>query len=285
MEHRTELTDAGVALVTLNRPERLNALTVEGFGALAAEFKDLHGNPAVKAIVLTATGRGFCAGADLDSLASHFGTDPDGGIAPERMRVVFDTSVNALLRAMKDCAKPIVCAVNGIASGGGAGLALAGDVVLAARSAAFHLPFAPRLGIVPDAGASWLVSRALGRNRALPMMLTGETISADTALDWGMVWRLEPDDELLASALDLAATLARSPTEVLPWLRRAVEAATTQSFHEHLDFERDANSHLCATPDFVEGVTAFREKRPPVFGAFRPADEGQRTLPSHPIRS
>lgn len=266
MEHLVETTDAGIAIVRLNRPDRLNALSVEGFRALALAFGELGANPEIRAIVLTGAGRGFCAGADLVSLASHFGSDPEGGIAPEIMHEVFDASVNALLRAINDCAKPVVCAVNGIASGGGVGLALAGDVVLACETAAFHMPFAPNLGIVPDAGASWMVARALGRNRALPLMLTGEKIPASDAHHWGLVWRLVPDEDLLAQALSMAEALARAPAEVLPWLRRAVELASQQSFDAHLDFERDANSYLCSTPDFIEGVTAFREKRAPRFG-------------------
>lgn len=266
MEHVIENADDGVVVIRLNRPDRLNALTVGGFGALARAFAELGADPAVPAVVLTGTGRGFCAGADLDSLASHFGSDPGGGILPARMSAIFDSSVNALLRAIVDCPKPVVCAVNGIASGGGVGLALAGDVVLAAESAAFHLPFAPKLGIVPDAGASWMVARAVGRNRALPLMLTGEKLPASRALEWGLVWRLEPDATLLPAALELARALAQSPAEVLPWLRRAVERAPAQSLDAQLDFEREANCHLATTPDFVEGVTAFREKRPASFG-------------------
>lgn len=266
MEHRIDSPAPGVALVTLTRPDRLNALTLEGFQALARGFADLSADPGIRAVVLTGAGRGFCAGADLDSLAANFGTDPGGGIAPDRMRAHFDSSVNALLRAMHGMEKPLVCAVNGIASGGGAGLALAGDVVLAASGAAFHLPFAPRLGIVPDAGASWVVARALGRGRALPMMLTGARIEAAQALDWGMIWGIEPDDRLLPAACDLAARLATQPAAVLPWLRQAVDLATAQPLDAQLDFEREANAHLCTTPDFVEGVTAFRAKRPPRFG-------------------
>lgn len=265
MEHRSEIDAEGLALVTLTRSERLNALSLEGFQALAIAVEALGSNPAVRVIVLTGEGRAFCAGADLNSLAENLGTGANGGIDPERMRGHFDNSVNRLLRAIDRSQKPIVCAVNGIASGGGVGLALAGDVVLAGRSAVFHLPFAPKLGIIPDAGASWLVARAIGRGRALPAMLTAQPIDAVRALDWGLIWSLEEDEALLPAALALARQLGALPTAVTRRLRQTVDCAMRNSLDAHLDVEREHNSELCDAADFVEGVNAFRKKRSPRF--------------------
>ncbi|WP_333826635.1 enoyl-CoA hydratase-related protein [Pararhodobacter sp.] len=272
MDHRTGIDADGIATVTLARPERLNALSFEGFSALADTFEALAEDRAVRAIVLTGAGRAFCAGADLGSLAAHFGSGASGGIDTERMRGHFDISVNRLLRAMARSPKPIVCAVNGIASGGGVGLALAGDVVLAGHSAAFHLPFAARLGIIPDAGASWLVTRAIGRGRALAAMLSAEKISASTALEWGLVWGVEADADLMPAALRLARQLAALPAAITRRLRETVDCAMTQSLDAHLEHEREQNAYLVDTADFVEGVRAFMDKREPDFSAHRAGD-------------
>lgn len=267
MDHRIEIDAEGVAIITLARPAQMNALSLEGFVALAGCFEELARDTSVRAVVLTGEGRAFCAGAALDGLASLLGTDAGGGVAADQMQALFDDRVNRLVRAMADLPKPLVCAVNGIAAGGGAGLALAGDVTLAAPEAAFALTFAPKLGILPDAGASWLVARALGRGRALPMMLTGAKVSAAQALDWGMIWQILPEAELLAGARALALTLGQQPAGVLGPLRRAVDLAPSQNLAAHLDFERDSNVALARSADFVEGVSAFLEKRPARFGA------------------
>lgn len=281
MEHFVQTRDGGVAVVTLNQPDRLNALTPGGFSDLRDTLSRLADEPDTRALVITGAGRAFCAGADLGGLRKMIGTDAGGGIDPDLMRDLFDTAVNPALRALTGMEKPVVCAVNGMASGGGVGLALVGDVVLASPSAEFHLPFAPRLGIVPDAGASWLVTRALGRPRALAAMLTGARIGATQALNWGMVWAIEPEGNLMAAACDLAARLAAQPSAVLPWLRQAVDSAAGQSFAAQLDLERDANAALCATPDFVEGVNAFLEKRTPRFGRHVPdVERTERSQPS-----
>lgn len=265
MEHRVEVDGRGVAVITLDRPERLNALSPQGFAELADTLAPLAADPAVRGIVLTGSGRAFCAGADLGALEAMLGTDPGGGIAPEHTRDLFDSSVNPALRAFSRMEKPIVCAVNGIASGGGVGLALAGDVTLASPAAAFHLPFVPQLGILPDGGASWFVTRALGRQRALAVMLTGARISAEQSLDWGLVWRIEPAETLLDAACELASRLGAQPTAVLPCLRQAVDHAGSQTLDAQLDFERDANIMLCTALDFIEGVSAFLGKSKPDF--------------------
>ena len=265
MEHETSIQGDGLAIVELSRPQCLNALSLDGFSALADEFEALGADRAVAAVLLTGHGRAFCAGADLQSLAAHFSTGAHGGIDPEIMRSHFDSRVNRLLRAMTALPQPLVCAVNGIASGGGVGLALAGDLVLAARSAAFHLPFGPRLGIIPDAGASWLVTRAMGPAGALAAMLTAELIPAQRALDLGLVWRVEDDEALMSVAASLARQMAALPAGMKRRLRETVERAHVDTFDRHLDHERDVNSELVDHPDFMEGVAAFREKRAAVF--------------------
>jgi 2-(1,2-epoxy-1,2-dihydrophenyl)acetyl-CoA isomerase len=264
MEHELARQDP-VAVVTLTRPERLNALSVPGFRGLAQTFADLAKDEGVRCLVISGRGRGFCAGAALDSFAKDLGGAPGGGIAADVMEDAFDGAVNAMMRALWTMPKPIVTAVNGVASGGGVGLALAGDVVLAARGARFDLPFVPRLGILPDCGASWLVTRRAGPGRALAAMLTGAPIPAERARDWGLVWQVTDEAALLPEALDLARDLARGPVAMARPLRQAVAAATTQDLDAQLDLERDVNVARCGSANFAEGVAAFLVKRAPVF--------------------
>lgn len=258
---------AEVALFKFSRPHRMNALTLDGFTAAAASFDRIAEDVSIRALVITGEGPVFCAGLSLESILREMGTSPEGGIADERMRVVFDTTVNAMMQALSDMPKPIVCAVNGAASGGGVGLALAGDVVLAGESAFFHLPFTPKLAIVPDCGASWYASRLAGRGRALPAMLTGERIGARKALDWGLVWEVIEDDALLETALAMAGRLAKGPIEVVRDLRQTVDAAAGQGLEKQLALEKAVNSRLCGKRHFAEGVNAFLEKRAPDFGS------------------
>lgn len=264
-EFASEIRPDGVAVVTFDLPERLNPLGPDGLRALAAHLEALAGDPSVAAVVLTGRGKAFSSGASLDRLLDLMGTDGSPGLPDPLIRDLFDAAVNPIQRAIAAMPKPVVTAVNGIAAGGGVGLALAGDVVLAAETASFRLTFVPNLAIVPDLGASWFFSRLAGRGRALAAMMTGEAISARQALDWGLVWRLLPEADLLGEAVQLAARLAQGPRHMYPLLRQAVDDASRRSLSDQLDLERDLNVALCGTPQFAEGVRAFLEKRRPKF--------------------
>jgi 2-(1,2-epoxy-1,2-dihydrophenyl)acetyl-CoA isomerase len=264
-EFASEVRPDGIAIVTFDVPERLNPLGPAGLRGLADHLEALAGDASVVAVILTGRGQAFSSGASLDQLLGLIGTEGSPGLPAHLIRDLFDTAVNPIQRAIADMPKPVVTAVNGIAAGGGVGLALAGDVVLAAESASFRLTFVPNLAIMPDLGASWFFTRLAGRGRALAAMMTGDAISARQAVEWGLVWRIEPEETLLASAIDLAARLARGPRHMYPLLRRAVDGASHYSLSEQLDLERDANVALCSTPQFAEGVRAFLEKRPPRF--------------------
>ena len=172
---------------------------------------------------------------------------------------------NPLVRAVVNSPKPVVTAINGVAAGGGVGLALSGDLVIAAESAKFRLVFAQQLGIIPDVGASWLVPNLVGRARANGLALLGENLDAATALDWGMLWEVVPDDALLAKAQEYAGKLAQSPITGVKATVRAHDKAMLQSIEEQLEFEKEEQRHFCNQPVFFEGVQAFIEKRKPNF--------------------
>ncbi len=264
-EFVSEIRQDGVAVVTFDVPERLNPLGPDGLRALAAHLEALAGDAVGRRRRAHRPRQGLSSGAGLDRLLDLMGTDGSPGLPDPLIRDLFDAAVNPIQRALSAMPKPVVTAVNGIAAGGGVGLALAGDVVLAAPGASFHLTFVPNLAIVPDLGASWFFSRLAGRGRALAAMMTGEAISARQALDWGLVWGIEPAETLLEAATAMAARLARGPRHMYPLLRQAVDDASRRSLSDQLDLERDLNVQLCGTPQFAEGVRAFLEKRRPKF--------------------
>lgn len=261
----SEIRPGGIAIVTFDLPERLNPLSPAGLRDLAGHLEGLAADPSVTGVVLTGRGKAFCSGASLDRLLDLIGTEGSPGLPGHLVRDLFDTAVNPVQRAIASMPKPVVTAVNGIAAGGGVGLALAGDVVLAAEDASFRLTFVPNLSIVPDLGASWFFSRLAGRGRALAAMMTGDTIGARQALDWGLVWRIEPRETLLDAAEEMALRLAGGPRHVYPLLRGAVDDASRRSLSDQLDLERDLNVRLCGAAQFAEGVRAFLEKRRPEF--------------------
>lgn len=265
MEFSSDTTLNGVAIITFDQHERLNALGPAGLRNLAVHLEALATDDAIRAIVMTGKGKAFCSGASLDQLLGMMGADGSDGLPDELMRELFDGAVNPIQRAIAAMPKPVVTAVNGIAAGGGVGLALAGDVVLASERASFHLTFVPKLSIVPDLGASWFFSRLAGRGRALAAMMTGEAISAEEALNWGLVWRIEPHEVLVRAAATMAERLADGPRRMYPLLRGAVDGASRTSLSDQLDLERDLNVRLCGTAQFAEGVRAFLERRPPRF--------------------
>ena len=257
-----EVSESGVLTLRMNRPDVLNSLNSDIVFAMIDAFNNAAEDDNVRAIVLTGNGRGFCAGADLagGNWPSEEGMTP-GDITANSMEIGF----NPLVRAVVDSPKPIITAINGVAAGGGVGLALSGDLVLAAESAKFRLVFAPQLGIIPDVGASWLVPNLVGRARANGLALLGDDLPAEKAQEWGMVWEVHPDDQLVAKAQEYAARMAQGSITGIKATVRAHDRAMLQSIHDQLDFEKEEQRHYTNQPVFFEGVRAFIEKRKPNF--------------------
>lgn len=248
----------GVARITLNRPDRLNSFTAAMHGALGAVLDIVERDEAIRSVLLTGAGRGFCAGQDLADRAVAPGSAPvDLGESLERF-------YGPLIRRLVAMPKPIVCAVNGVAAGAGANIALACDVVIAARSAKFIQSFA-NIGLIPDSGGTWVLPRLVGQARALGLALTGEPLPAERAEAWGLIWSCVDDDALLDTAGALAKRFASGPTRGLAETKRLVRGAGLKFLDEELDLERDAMRELGFSADYKEGVAAFMAKRPPVF--------------------
>ncbi|WP_085035581.1 2-(1,2-epoxy-1,2-dihydrophenyl)acetyl-CoA isomerase PaaG [Ensifer aridi] len=247
----------GVLRLTLNRPDKLNAFNEEMHLALRAGFERAHSDDKVRAVLLTGAGRGFSAGQDLGD------RDPRKGGAPDLGHTI-ETFYNPLLRLIRGLEKPVVCAVNGVAAGAGANIAFACDITLAARSARFIQAFA-KIGLVPDSGGTWSLPRLIGEARAKALALTGEPLDAETAANWGLIWRVVDDPALVDETFALAARLAAGPTKGLGLTKRAIQAAATHSLDEQLDLERDLQREAGLSADYAEGVAAFLEKRKPEF--------------------
>lgn len=248
----------GVAKITLSRPDKLNAFNEKMHGELRAALDAAEAETAVRAVLLTGAGRAFCAGQDLGDRAIRPGEGPpDLGATIERF-------YNPLVRRLRSLRLPVVCAVNGVAAGAGANLALASDLVIAARSAKFVQPFC-RLGLVPDTGGTFFLPRLVGHARAMGLALLGETISAEQAEAWGLIWRSVDDEDLMNEAGSLAKRLATQPTRGLGLIKQAFSASTANTLDEQLDLERDLQREAGRTEDYREGVTAFLEKRQPRF--------------------
>jgi len=248
-----------VALITLNRPEALNSFTRVMHAELWAAFDRAEADNQIRAIVLTGAGRGFCAGLDLSEL--------DFTPGPRRVEradpgPVIEQAFNPTTRRIQNLSVPIVVAVNGVAAGAGASLALACDIAIAAPNASFVQAFS-KIGLIPDAGGSWLLVERLGLARAMALAMTGDKLPAAQAKEWGLIW--EVADDPLAAAMALAEKLSVMPTKALVATRALLRDASTRSLNQHLDVERDTQSALGATHDYIEGVTAFLEKRPPHF--------------------
>lgn len=254
-----ELTD-GVAVLRLNRPKVLNSLNPPLLDEMRSVLAAVSEDDEARALVVTGNGRGFCAGADLAA-----GERPPGLSMGEAIAQSMDQRFNPLIRDLFHLQKPVVAAVNGAAAGGGVGVALAADIVLAARSASFELVFVPRLGIVPDCGASFFLQRLIGRARALGLCMLGESLSAERAAEWGLIWSCVEDDKLMDEAMAIAVRLASGPTLAFPRLRSVLAAAEHHTLDEQLDLERDAQRVLCDSEDFMEGALAFLQKREPKF--------------------
>jgi 2-(1,2-epoxy-1,2-dihydrophenyl)acetyl-CoA isomerase len=250
--------DGGVATLALNRPEKLNSLNEAMHRELRAALEDCARDEDVRAILLTGAGRAFCAGQDLGERAMGDGTGaPDLGDTLERL-------YNPLVRLIRGIEKPVVCAVNGVAAGAGANIALACDIVLAARSASFIQAFAG-IGLVPDSGGTFFLPRLVGEARARGLALLGERLPAEQAAEWGLIWRCVDDEELPDEAGALAARLAEAPTRGLGLAKRALNASAANGLDAQLDLERDLQREAGRTEDYAEGVRAFLEKRPARF--------------------
>jgi len=247
-------------VIRLNRPERLNAFVKTLIVQLDAAFEEAAADPSCSAVLLTGTGRGFCAGQDLSErmLAE--------GAAPLDLGAGLDALHNPMIRRMRALPIPIVCAVNGIAAGAGANLALACDIVLAARSASFLQAFA-RIGLLPDLGGTFFLERLVGPARARGLAMLAEPLDAARAEAWGLIWKVVEDAALMEEAHALCRRLSSAPKHSLAAIKRAIDAAGVNNLDQQLDLERDLQRELGRTPDFAEGVRAFLEKRPASFGA------------------
>lgn len=248
---------AGYRTLTLNRPQRLNAFNEEMHNALAAAIADAEADETCRALLLTGAGRAFCAGQDLnDRLAKPGEQIVLGG--------TLEQHYNPLIRKLRSLRFPVVAAVNGTAAGAGCNVALACDIVLAARSANFTQSFA-RIGLVPDSGGTWLLPRLVGQARARGLALLAEPLSAEKAESWGLIWRAVDDDVLMPEAEKLCLHFASAPTFGLGLIKRALDAAEDHDLSAQLDLERDLQRVAGASPDYQEGIRAFFEKRKPVF--------------------
>ena len=250
-------TDGALWTITLNRPDKLNAFTEEMHLAFRAALEVARDDDTCRAVLLTGAGRGFCAGQDLGDRDPAKGDVPDLG---ETLRNFFNPNI----RLIRDMPKPTVAAVNGAAAGAGANIALACDIVLAAHGAKFLQAFA-RIGLIPDAGGSWALTRLVGPARARGLAMLAEPLPAATAAEWGLIWKAVDDDDLMAEARELAGNLANGPTTGLTLTKQAIQAATENTLEEQLELEAELQSRAGTTDDYQEGVTAFLEKRPPRF--------------------
>lgn len=249
--------------ITLNRPDALNALDSAMFEEVPKAIAEASKKGA-RAMLITGAGRAFCSGADLQR--GFF----QPGVSKAEQQAAAHTGfvrVLELVKTINRAPMPVISAINGVSAGGGVGVSLAGDIALMARSARFVLTFLPKLGLVPDVAATWLMTRMIGRARALAASLTGDSINAETAERWGLVWQCVDDAQLQDTALALARRLADGPQAAVQSTRRLIDAATETALAEHLEMERELQCQLLGERDNMEGVQAFREKRPANFRA------------------
>lgn len=250
--------DNGVARLTLNRPDSLNSFNTQMHEEVRAALQEVKSDRAVRCLLLTANGRGFCAGQDLGDRSVAAGDKaPDLGESVEK-------NYNPLIRTLTTLEMPVICAVNGVAAGAGASIALACDIVLAARSASFVQVFC-KIGVVPDSGGTWNLPRAVGLPRARGLALLGDKLSAEQAETWGMIWKCVDDEQLQDEASSMARHFAVQPTRGLALIKQALLASTANTLEDQLELEKDSMRAAGRTADYREGVAAFMEKRAPQF--------------------
>jgi 2-(1,2-epoxy-1,2-dihydrophenyl)acetyl-CoA isomerase len=248
--------DAGSARLTLNRPERLNAFNERMHTEVAEALRQVETDPAVRVLLLTGSGRGFCAGQDLSE------RDVDAG--PLDLGQTTATYYNPLVRRLAALKCPVVCAVNGVAAGAGVNIALACDLVLARRSAKFIQAFSA-IGLIPDAGGTWVLPHLIGQARALGFTLTGGTLSAAQAVEWGLIWSVVDDDVFEAEVERLTVHLANAPTQGLAAAKQAIRGAWSATLEQQLALESQLQRDCGFTLDYKEGVNAFKARRTPRF--------------------
>ncbi len=256
MEHVLISLEAGVQRITLNRPEKLNAFNPGVHQGLAAAMAQAERDSAIRCLLITGAGRGFCAGQDL--------TERDMKASAIDLGAGLETWYNPLVKRMRALPKPIVCAVNGVAAGAGANFALACDIVLAARSASFIQAFV-KIGLVPDCGGSYFLPRLAGMQRAMALAMTGSRLSAEDAERCGLIWKCVDDAQLKTESEKLSLALAAGPTRSIGLIKKAMYASANNSLAEQLDLERDLQREVGKGADYREGVAAFLEKRSPAF--------------------
>jgi 2-(1,2-epoxy-1,2-dihydrophenyl)acetyl-CoA isomerase len=248
-----------VAIATLNRPQALNSFTRQMHRDLWAALDQAEANPAIRALVITGAGRGFSAGADL----SEFDLQPGPGqVQRADPGPLIEQAFNPTVRRLQRLRMPTLAAVNGVAAGAGASLAMTCDIAIAAPAASFIQAFS-KIGLIPDAGGTWFLTQRLGLARAMGLAMTGDKLPAAQAKEWGLVWDVA--DDCLAAATALAQRLAAMPTQALVATRTVLREANQRTLDAQLDIERDTQSAMGRTHDYLEGVTAFLQKRPPVF--------------------
>ena len=254
--------EGAVSILTLDHPASLNSLSLGTIKQLLIVIHALAQDDKTRALLITGAGRAFCAGWLLDESGVPGLPDVSFGV---RQSHLMEEYFNPVIQALYDLPIPIIAAVNGVCAGAGVSIALAADIVVAAEDASFVLTFAPRLGLIPDLGATWKLPRLLGWARAQAVTLLGDRISAADAVQWGMIWRSFPPDELRGAAMALAARLADTPPGICREVRHAYHAAQTRDLAEQMDYERLRQRELLDAPSFREGVAAFQQKRTPRF--------------------
>ncbi len=243
-----DLAENGIARLTFNRPDKLNSLTEQMFAEIRDALMKVQTTKGTRCLVITGAGRGFCAGQDL------------GDLDFSNLSDTVEKNYNPLVRSLTSLDMPVIAAVNGVAAGAGANLALCCDIVIAARSASFVQSF-PHIGLVPDAGGTWSLPRLIGAPRAMGLAMLGNKLTAEQAFDWGMIWQCVDDEELLDKVDQLASHFSTAPTVGIAFTKKLIRNSWDKTLDQQLDLERDFQSAASQTADFKEGVNAFLEKR------------------------